>query len=317
MIINPIIPLWLMIIISVALLVVVITNKKRIIIRVLMIILLFLTNLRFMLPNGKIEKITNNLNVLFVIDNSISMTAEDYGGRTRLSALQEDCKYIISSLSGSSYALITFSNSSNIVMPFINDGDMIRNAIESIKTKNSLYAKGSSLFVPVEDMEFILDDNVDTNKDTQTIVFYISDGEVTSDDFKSGKFQGLKKYIDNGAVLGYGTTSGGKMKADKYYSYKDSAGYMLDNTATGYPKPLAISKIDEGNLKNIANELGVDYIHMTNKNQIDNKLSTIVSKAVKAEPIEEETYKDIYYIFTSILLVLLFFEFIYIRRRLI
>ncbi len=107
------------------------------------------------------------------------------------------------------------------------------------------------------------------------------------------------------------------MKADKYYSYKDSAGYMLDKTSTSYPKPLAISKLDEGNMKKVANELGVDYIHMTDTSKISNKLNEISSKALKSEPIEEETYTDIYYIFSMILLGLLFLEFIYIRRRLI
>ena len=316
MIIKPIIPLGIMIIIVGILWILVLSNKKRIFTRTIILVLLFLINIRFMLPNGKVEKISNNLNILFVIDNSISMIAEDYqGGNTRLKGLQEDCKTILSKLSGSNYALITFNNTSNIVMPFINDGDMIRNAIESIKAKNSLYAKGRSLNVSIEDMEFVLNNEDTIKEDNQVIVFFISDGEITGEDKSIGDFEKLKKYIHNGAVLGYGSITGGKMKADKNYYYKDSNGYMLDKTSSSYPKPLALSKIDEGNLNTIANKLGIDYIHMMNTSSIEHKLKEISAKTVKSDPTEEETYRDIYYVFAIMLLIVLGYEFIYIRRR--
>ena len=43
------------------------------------------------------------------------------------------------------------------------------------------------------------------------ILFFISDGEITSEE-KLSSFSSIKKYVDDGAVLGYGTSSGGKMK---------------------------------------------------------------------------------------------------------
>ena len=107
------------------------------------------------------------------------------------------------------------------------------------------------------------------------------------------------------------------MKADDSYYYKDSNGYMLDKTSSSYPKPLAISKINEVNLKKIASDLGIDYVHMTEKNSLDRKLKEFRTKATNSEPTEEENYRDIYYIFAIMLLGVLGYEFVYIRRRVI
>ena len=49
-----------------------------------------------MIPNGKAKTIADNLDILFVIDTTISMIAEDYdNNETRLSAVKKDCEYII------------------------------------------------------------------------------------------------------------------------------------------------------------------------------------------------------------------------------
>ena len=104
MIVNPIIPIWLMVIISVSLIILVLYNKqiKEIIlntqsnerterqksllknyiisatIKISAIILLFIINLRIMLPNGDGKLMNSDYNVLFVIDTSVSMRALDY-----------------------------------------------------------------------------------------------------------------------------------------------------------------------------------------------------------------------------------------------
>ena len=76
-------------------------------------------DIRIMLPDGKAEKVVNNIDVLFVIDNSISMTAEDYkGSYTRFTGVRANTEYIMNNLAGASFALITFNNVSNIVIPF-------------------------------------------------------------------------------------------------------------------------------------------------------------------------------------------------------
>ena len=65
-----------------------------------------LVNLRIMEKkyNATIEM--KNLDVLFVVDTTISMWAEDYNGKNpRMEGVQADAEYIIDELSGSNFGL--------------------------------------------------------------------------------------------------------------------------------------------------------------------------------------------------------------------
>ena len=68
-------------------------NKYAYIRQILIVILLFVINLRIMIPSSDVKVQTNNFDVLFVIDETISMLAEDYNGNnTRYEGVKEDCK---------------------------------------------------------------------------------------------------------------------------------------------------------------------------------------------------------------------------------
>lgn len=316
MIINPIINIWIMISICIFIILIGISkkNKHDIITKAVISVLLFMINLRIMIPasNGKMS--SNNLDVLFVIDNTISMVAEDYdGNKTRLEGVKNDCKYIIENLSGAKFSVITFSNSSKIDIPFTSDTDAVNNAIDSLSVMNSLYAKGSSLNAPIKDMQYDLENSA-KDISRKRIVFFISDGEITNDE-KLKSYSDLKKNVDSGAVLGYGTNKGGKMKVKKY-SFSDSTEYLDDNTQNTYPYPKAISKIDEGNLKQIAKDLGIEYVHMQKTSDVDKTLKKISSNISKeTTKFGVNTYDDTYYIFAIMLTMVLFFELINYKRR--
>ena len=82
---NPIIPIGLMVVISIALISVTIfvnlkskKNKKvNILLRIIAILLLFTMNLRPMVYIGEEEVILNDLDVLLVVDTPISMHGND------------------------------------------------------------------------------------------------------------------------------------------------------------------------------------------------------------------------------------------------
>ncbi|MCI8621610.1 MAG: hypothetical protein HFJ50_08010 [Clostridia bacterium] len=102
MIVNPIIPIWLMLIICTVLIFLIVKNKEHKLKRVIIVTLLFVINLRIMLPNGKNREISSNLDVVFVIDNTISMIADDYEGKvSRLEAVKEDMEFIVDKLNRS------------------------------------------------------------------------------------------------------------------------------------------------------------------------------------------------------------------------
>ena len=72
----PIIPIWIMLIICISLIIYIII-KKRDLLQILIIILLFVINLRIMIPSNNSKTIKNDLDILFVIDNTISMNTLD------------------------------------------------------------------------------------------------------------------------------------------------------------------------------------------------------------------------------------------------
>ncbi len=70
----------------------------------------------------------------------------------------------------------------------------------------------------------------------------------------------------------------------------DSDGYLLDKTTRPYQP--AISRIDEGNLKDLSNSLSLDYIHMTKTSNVSSMLKTIINNATKDKDDTEYSNKD-------------------------
>lgn len=314
MITNPIIPIWAMAVVCVIISIIAKTkNKYSFLRRIIIISLLFVINLRIMIMSPDVQIEANNLDVLFVIDNTISMVAEDQkGNANRLEAVKKDAEYIINELNGAKFSVVTFNNTSNIVIPYITDSNLAMEAIDTIKVMDKLYAEGSSLNVALEDTVSLLETSK-KKEDRKTIIFFISDGEITNEDTLKS-FSDTKKYIDNGAVLGYGTTSGGEMQVEDILDEKMT--YIEDRSV--YPYVRALSKIDEGNLKEIAEDMGVDYIYMEEEKNINSKLKEIRQELLKTAGDEvKEAATDIYYIFVIPILGLLIYELINYKRRLL
>ena len=338
MIINPIIPIWLMSIICIAIVIFILYNKpvkdikttrqkklhkKYIIsssIKILIIILLFVINLRFMIPNGENMAIASDLSVLFVIDTSVSMRALDYdGNEERFEGVINDCCYIVDELSNSKFSIITFSDTAQKVIPFTNDTDMVQAELKAISLENDFYAKGSSMNIVKDTLEkSLIEEKERQNEDTKLIVFFITDGEITKEGENLESFSNLSQYISDGAVMGYGTKDGGKMVNSTYSDEPNSNFYYIyyydDST---YQKVTAISKIDENNLKKIASDLKIDYIQMSEKSNIDGKLKQIKNIESSSQGQEEKinTYQDIYYYFAIPLVILLILDFIFKTRK--
>ena len=87
---NPIIPIWLMAIICIGMLVMKRKGVWNFIRQILIVSLLFTLNLRIMVFSHEVEKLELNVDVLFVIDDSMSMLAEDFDGDgRRIDAVKE------------------------------------------------------------------------------------------------------------------------------------------------------------------------------------------------------------------------------------
>ncbi len=315
MIINPIIPIWAMLIICVFFLVMKRKGIFNYIRQIIVVLLMFAINLRPTMPGNETNTGASvDVDVLFVVDNTISMLAEDYNGDgRRIDAVKEDCRYIVEQLNGVSFSVVTFDNSVKTMTPYTIDTNITTQVIDILNGQSALYAEGTTLNNVLDYMEGVLD----RERDAYQVVFFISDGEITKKKETLGDYSHLAQYIDTGAVLGYGTKEGGAMKVkestfdgmDEEYLY-----YYDDN----YNEKLAISKLDEENLGQIASDLDIEYIHMTNQANIDSVLKEIKSNiSVDGGNLSENYGGDIeyYYYLVIPLVLILIYDFLYYRRR--
>ncbi|MBR4207475.1 MAG: VWA domain-containing protein [Lachnospiraceae bacterium] len=252
---------------------------------------------RPMVKNNEVEYTRPNLDVLFVVDNTISMWAKDCRAGTRMKEAEDTIDRIMETLKGSSFALITFGSESEIRMPLTQDAQSISDAVTTLRNPSKYVAKGSSLNAPYEDMKYMLE-HMGKDEERQRIVFFISDGEITNGD-KLMDFSPLKKMTDGGAVLGFGSEKGANMK--------DVDGYNIYD----YDKNMdAVSRIDKDNLKSIADDLDIAFIHVEWPEDAD---IVTVAALEKARQVMEDrggmdAWDDIYYRFIPLFIILLFAE---------
>ena len=311
--IDPIIPIWLMSILCVGMICLKKRSKIAYIRQIIAIVLVFLINLRIMIPSNNVSSSSQTMDtyVLFVVDDTISMLARDYDGDTeRLTAVKKDCSDIIDELDGAKFAVISFNNNANLVSPFTNNSQYAKDVIGSLYPIEEMYAEGTSMNVSIDMMTDTLK-RAREKADGNVVVFFISDGEITNEE-KLKSFKSAAKYVDGGAVLGYGTSEGGNMYVKSYYTDREE---LLEDTSS-YPRKPAVSVIDEKNLKSIASDIGVKYINMNDSTNIDSTISKIKKESVSESKDGKVTgYADIYYIFAAMLVVVMMWEFVDIRRK--
>lgn len=269
-------------------------------------VLVFAVNLRIMKENYDMDVEMKNIDVLFVVDTTISMWAEDYSGsHPRMDGVQTDLRYIMDELYGGSFGLIRFDNRAQVLAPFTQDADTVRDALETISAPDRYYARGSSLNTAYDETEKLLQSSM-KKEGRQTYLFFVSDGEIT-DDSELRSFRDLASYVDGGAVLGYGTAGGGRMSDGRYRSYVTDPETWDD----------AVSCIDEDNLRRIAGDLGVEYIHMNSKQNVSAVCSGIrAASSHTAGKKDAVVYDDTYYLYTIPLLAFLLWEaWVIIRKR--
>ena len=240
----------------------------------------------------------SNTDVLFVLDTTLSMWADDGPITTRMEAAQDDILDIMEGLPGANFALITFQNDSKVAAPFTQDADTIRRYLKTLNTPNSEYVTGSRMDVPYYDIENMLISS-DRKENRQIIVFFLSDGEDTSLDETPYSFEPLGTFVDGGAVIGYGTDKGGKMKDNWGFTI-----YYADSWEPG------LSVIDEDNLEDIADGLGVEYIHRDRSTMYTPLLKKIMenSGTVSEKNSEYTFFGDTYYKYVPYLTGLLALE---------
>ncbi|MFX1821052.1 VWA domain-containing protein [Pseudarthrobacter sp. CC4] len=240
-----------------------------------LVLLLLGAALRPGLPGGTAQAATADLNVFFVVDTTTSMVAEDYGNAgPRMVGVRQDIAAIAEELPGARFSVITFDTKAHVRMPLTTDTLALETIISVLEPQVTAYAKGSTITAARKVLAERLTAARQSHPERPRLVYYLGDGEHTSP--KEPEALDLADgLVAGGAVLGYGTPGGGRMREN---TGRESAGqerpggstegedapYVQDSTAGagGEAQPRdALSRIDEPRLRELAGQLGVPYVH--------------------------------------------------------
>jgi len=242
-----------------------------------------------------------DIEVLVVVDRTRSMAALDHQGGPRVYGAQEDLVALMEELPGARFGLMTFGRDAGVELPFTSDSTTFTTAIETLRLEGVYDGGGSQMDRPLEDMEQVLQRADQQHPERRRMVVFVSDGENTTDGGQAS-FAPLEDLVDGGVVLGYGTEEGAKMPERDNLS--DSAGYVYDE-ATGQD---AISRLDEGNLQRIAEEMGIDYAHRTEPGGMAEIAADFEASYALDEDDESTAENDLTWLFGLVLLTLVLLE---------
>ncbi|UJP09466.1 VWA domain-containing protein [Microbacterium sp. KUDC0406] len=267
--------------------------------RMLMLLAAFAMMLRPGIPGGSSQTLATDTDVVIAVDTTASIVAEDWdGGRPRLDGVRADVQRIVDEYPGARFALITFDATAQLRLPLTTDATALVSSLDVLRPEVTAQSRGSSIGVANELLAKTLQSAAKAAPDRARMVFYLGDGEQTSQD-QPESFSTAAKYVDAGAVLGYGTADGGPMKITTGRPSTGSGAHYIE-----YQGEQAHSVIDEETLERIADQLGVTYEHRTSDAEVT------LPEAPKtttdyAESGEVGDVTELYWIFALVIVLLL------------
>lgn len=249
------------------------------------------------------QMISSNVDVIWLMDVSLSMNVKDSVNNSSESRLDQ-AKSFVSSFTKDNpmnrYAIVTFHDRANLDLPLTTDTDTAKVGIETILPIESYNTNGSSIKSGLDLIyEKIINNKEDNLKNHKQIVILISDGENPS-----GKSEDLSKSInqlrDKGVLIytiGVGSKKGGKIPVLGYN------GRFLNYLS--FQGKEATSKIDEKALQKIADKGNGKYYNI-NYEGINSKLKQELNILATTHGSQEiKIYKDLYYFFAGILVLVM------------
>lgn len=259
-------------------------------------------------PGGESQAGMSNIDAVIAIDRTASISAEDYdNNKPRLEGVKRDVLEIVKALQGARIALVTFDSEARVRVPFTTDSSAIVTAITVLDQEGSYRSIGSSIDLPLDASVSLLKKSTAKYPEKGRLFFYLGDGEQTADQ-NPREFSAIKPLVDGGAILGYGTEMGGRMKSYsgyKIYEVSMSKPYIVSPLDMSGSEP-ALSKINEPNLRAIANQTGLKYSHRVSLNQsVQDVVRSSKMQSVADDHRQISSYVNLYWIFAAILAGLL------------
>ena len=252
--------------------------------------------------HGEAQEVTSTLEVYFVIDRTGSMAAEDWdGNKPRIDGVRNDVAIMMNILTGSRFSIMSWDSKVHTDLPLTSDASAVISYMDSFDRELSSSSQGSSLNRPAQDLAKLLKKNKERHPQNVRALFVFSDGETSNQNHwtsapsgEASDWDAVREYIDGGLILGYGTAEGGPMKVLRLGDSGPQSGgepeYIHDSSQPG--NPIAISKIDEAALADVASRVGVDYVHSPDKSAIESHARSVLDKASTLA--ESRNLKDTY-----------------------
>jgi Ca-activated chloride channel homolog len=241
------------------------------------------------ISGGRAAVKRSDADVLFVVDTTGSMAAQDYdGSQPRLVGVRHDVLALADEFPGATFALVTFNSKTRVIVPWTTDRGALDSAVQLLRQEWTQYAQGTRLDEPLPTMRQLLPRSGPDGG--YEILFFLSDGEQTERPAPQS-FERLDPAIDGGAVLGYGTTDGAPMHV--YVGRDENPELYIHDYDTDEP---AISKIDETNLTRLAEELGVAYAHREVPSDVDDIADAAAEGVSSVYAGERDTVRRLYWL---------------------
>lgn len=205
------------------------------------------------IPGGEARTLATEVDVVFVVDTTASIVAEDWDGdRPRLEGVRDDVRAIVAAYPGARFALIGFASDAVVRVPLTTDSRALLSSVEVLRPEVTANSEGTSTTVAAPLLRDMMQAAAKLAPERTRLVFYLGDGEHTAWD-GGDSFRGTAPSIAGGAVLGYGTEAGGPMRVT---TLGDGPAEYIQ-----YEGERALSVIDLANLEDIAGQLGVGFQH--------------------------------------------------------
>lgn len=206
-------------------------------------------------PSAKFDP---NLNVFFVVDRSVNSRVEDFGdGKSRMSGIRADIRALIDEYPHARFSVISFASKASLDWPLSDDAWSLQSMVDGLSPYTLVAPDAAYQTDPVIARELLSDklkDAATTYSGSKSLVFYFGEGAAGSR-VPMAPFNVDRGKVAGGAVLGYGTLTGGPIPAGWVDGTK---AYQSDPSGNG---AALNSVVDEARLKDIAAQLGVPYFH--------------------------------------------------------
>ena len=226
------------------------------------------------------SRAVNATDVVVAVDVTGSMAVADahYGSDEtirRLDAAKAAVRDVTALYPDASFMALRFGATGTVDVPLTPDTHAIGTWADTLTPEATSVSGGSSLDAPLDRLLLSLKELREERPDDAIVLYLITDGEQTATGERRS-FSTLRRYLDDGFVVGVGSTEGGRIPvirdggassgetsdgsdgSSDVGAQADADGWVIDPD-TGEP---GVSRMDETTLTAIADEVSGTYLHV-------------------------------------------------------